>query len=94
MDWIEQEKQNQNIDKRAKAVAESYLKSASFKGRNITDVPTDSFSMVNRKFVTLNGVTGSRPPNPTIGQFYFDTTLGYPIWWDGSQFVDATGTPA
>ena len=26
------------------------------------------------------------------GQPYFDTTLGKPIWWSGSTWVDATGT--
>lgn len=27
-----------------------------------------------------------------VGSQMFDTTLGKPIWWDGSQWVDATGT--
>ena len=44
------------------------------------------------------GVTAARPtavPNGalTVGQFYFDTTLGQPIWWDGTQWVDAAGVP-
>ena len=38
-----------------------------------------------------NGVTGSRP-TPAIGQRYFDTTLGIPIWYDGVNWVNATGT--
>jgi hypothetical protein len=43
------------------------------------------------------GVTGSRPTAglPT-GVFYFDTALaagaGKPIWWNGTAWVDATGT--
>jgi hypothetical protein len=41
------------------------------------------------------GATGSRPKAQlTIGQTYFDTTLGKPVWWRGSVWVDATGTPA
>ena len=28
----------------------------------------------------------------TIGVSYFDTTLGRPIWWNGTNWVDATGT--
>lgn len=41
------------------------------------------------------GVTGDRPASQlTVGQTYFDTTLGFPVWWDGVQWVDATGTPA
>jgi hypothetical protein len=45
----------------------------------------------------LSGDTASRPigtvfiPLP-IGQFYFDTTLGLPIWWDGIQWINASGT--
>jgi hypothetical protein len=43
-----------------------------------------------------NGATADRPTqNLQIGQFYFDTdlgTTGKPIWYDGSDWVDATGT--
>ena len=31
-------------------------------------------------------------PRGTIYQFYFDTTINRPIWWNGTAFVDATGT--
>jgi hypothetical protein len=42
-----------------------------------------------------NGATADRPTqNLQVGQFYFDTTLGYPVWWDGADWVDATGTVA
>jgi hypothetical protein len=27
-----------------------------------------------------------------VGQFYFDTSLGIPIWWNGTNWVNATGT--
>lgn len=30
----------------------------------------------------------------TIGSMYFDTTLGNPIWWAATGWVDATGTAA
>ena len=26
-----------------------------------------------------------------VGQMFFDTTIGKPIWWNGSKWVDATG---
>jgi hypothetical protein len=40
-----------------------------------------------------SGITAERPvTNLQIGQFYFDTTLGFPIWYNGSDWVDATGT--
>tara|TARA_R110000764_G_scaffold172593_1_gene259416 strand:+ start:204 stop:1091 length:888 start_codon:yes stop_codon:yes gene_type:complete len=40
----------------------------------------------------IGGVTGSRPSTPHNYQTYFDTTLGKPIWYDGTNWVDATGT--
>lgn len=40
-----------------------------------------------------NGATAARPTTSlSEGQFYFDTTLGKPIWRHGSNWVDATGT--
>lgn len=43
--------------------------------------------------VPANGTTANRPAlNLQVGQFYFDTTLGYPIWYDGTNWVDSTGT--
>lgn len=39
------------------------------------------------------GLTANRPTlNLQIGQFYFDTTLGYPIWWNGTVWKNASGT--
>lgn len=50
------------------------------------------------------GPTAFRPvdqaaaPNPSVGCMYLDTDLaagaGKPVWWNGSGWVDATGTPA
>lgn len=46
--------------------------------------------------LVLNGTTANRPTIPAgslrIGISYFDTTLNKPIWWNGSAWVDATGT--
>jgi len=40
------------------------------------------------------GATTARPTTQlTVGQSYFDATLGQPIWWDGAQWIDATGAP-
>lgn len=45
--------------------------------------------------VAQSGITANRP---TVGLFvgrpYFDTTLGHPVWWDGTEWVDATGAAA
>jgi hypothetical protein len=47
--------------------------------------------------IPLSGVTANRPldsvqiPLP-IGQFYYDTTLDRPIWWNGTVWKKADGT--
>lgn len=40
------------------------------------------------------GTSSSRPEldSDDIGYYYFDTTLLKPIWWNGTTWVDATGT--
>ena len=38
------------------------------------------------------GATAERPLEPKLYEMFFDTDEGLPIWWDGSQWVDATGT--
>jgi len=39
------------------------------------------------------GTTALRPTDYLeVGQTYFDITLGIPIWWDGSDWVNASGT--
>lgn len=44
--------------------------------------------------VISSGITAVRPPlDPTsyIGSRFFDTTLGIPIWWNGTIWVNAVG---
>ena len=72
-------------------IIEKYQRGKGFTQEKLTDTPTDSLSVVNRRFVTLNGATGSRPTSSILGQYYFDTTLGYPVYWNGSTWVDGTG---
>ena len=57
------------------------------------------FNNLDNFLVTIstpqNGATADRPTqNLQLGQFYFDTTLGIPIWYNGTDWVDATGTVA
>jgi hypothetical protein len=40
---------------------------------------------------TLDRPIDTGPIKLRVGQFYFDTTLGLPIWWDGSDWIDAAG---
>lgn len=43
------------------------------------------------KPTTQAGISQTRPINQPIGTEYFDTTLGRPIWFNGSNWVDALG---
>jgi uncharacterized protein YjdB len=44
--------------------------------------------------VPASGTTANRPTeNLQVGQYYFDTNLGYPIYWNGSDWVNALGEP-
>lgn len=47
---------------------------------------------VQDKLNPKSGTTASRPTTTVVGYFYFDTTLGKPIWWSGSAWKDSTGT--
>ena len=39
------------------------------------------------------GTKTQRPTaNQQIGQQFFDTTLGIPIWWNGKNWINASGT--
>ena len=43
--------------------------------------------------VVRSTTTVGRPSAPAaIGTMMFDTTLGKPVWWNGTNWVDATGT--
>jgi hypothetical protein len=37
------------------------------------------------------GATSDRPTNVKVPYCYIDTTIGKPIWWNGTNWVDATG---
>ena len=37
------------------------------------------------------GTTLERPTNPAIAQPYYDTDLGYPIFWDGTNWKNFNG---
>lgn len=51
--------------------------------------------VINGRYQTIGAdLTANRPPTPKTGESFFDATLGKPIWWDGSGWVDATGATA
>lgn len=67
-------------------------------GANLRDVFHQVWDAVRRIVIAVNepmsGDTASRPSLALIvGDTFFDTDLGIPIWWDGTQWVNASGTP-
>lgn len=44
------------------------------------------------KRLTQQGATAVRPVAPVKGQFYYDETLGVPIWFNGTVWKNAAGT--
>lgn len=76
-----------------KLIVEEVKKQMNFTSRKLTDTPTDDLAVVNRKYVNLNGTTAQRPVSSVIGQKYFDTTLGYPIYRNiNYRWVNSVGS--
>lgn len=50
-----------------------------------------AWKQVNTDIFLKSGTTALRPSAPVAGQSYFDTTIGKPIWWNGTVWKDATG---
>jgi len=43
--------------------------------------------------VPPSGPTANRPTERLeVGQYYFDTTIGRPIYWNGTNWINAAGT--
>lgn len=80
MDEAKPQKNNEQLKSMIEETVKSMLASQLFTVRKLTDTPTDDLMVVNRKYVNLNGPTSQRPVSSIIGQQYFDTTLGYPIF--------------
>jgi hypothetical protein len=58
-------------------------------GKNLTWVLVGGSSITAQ-----GGTTGQRPVTPVTYQTYFDTTLGIPVWYTGTQWVNAAGVPS
>lgn len=61
---------------------------------DVGDLQTDVGNLQTDKQDISSGATLARPETPILGQMYFDTDLGIPIWWNGTIWVNATGTDA
>lgn len=81
------------IDEQALKVVTSYFKQNGFIDRKLADTPTDDLMVTPRKYVNMFGSVASRPQNSVIGQQFFNTTVGYPIFRNSNNaWVSATGS--
>ena len=62
--------------------------------KRIGDTPTDNLQLTPRGYINLSGTTALRPNSSiaSLGQQYFSTTLGKPIFFNGTNWVDATSS--
>ena len=52
-----------------------------------------TINAINTLSTPSAGTTGARPSTGLqVGQFYFDTTINRPIWWNGTNWINAAGT--
>lgn len=47
--------------------------------------------LVSPRLVLNGGTTAGRPASPATFEEYYDTTIGKPIWYNGTNWKDATG---
>lgn len=87
--------QENNIKKLIEEEVKKQLKkSDSFTSRKISDTPTDSLGLVNKKFVTMNGSVATRISSSvaTVGRFYLDTNTNIPMWKVTAGWVNGVGS--
>jgi hypothetical protein len=56
------------------------------------DLVTLAANLADLLTVNTGGTTAERPVTPILYQSFFDTTLGKPVWFDGTNWVDGAGT--
>jgi hypothetical protein len=65
-------------------------------------VSNSTLSSIVAPFIVLDGrtrmhfdfgISANRTASPSIGQVFYDTTLGYPIVYNGTQWTDFMGNP-
>lgn len=60
--------------------------------KDIVNLEISEVDVIHPAIVSSHGSSAQRPAIRSIGTMYFDTTLGKPIYWNGTNWVDATGT--
>lgn len=77
-DWLTISRMEESSLARSIAIGDQFM--AGITKKVLTDLETPA-----------SGNTASRPTTRPVGFSYFDTTLGYNIWWSGTNWVNASG---
>lgn len=81
------------IEEKFKRLVPDYLESKAFTQRKLSDTPTDNLQVVPRKYVNMNGSIASAPIGSIIGQQYFASDLGYPVFKNAnSRWANSVGS--
>ncbi len=86
--------QKQEVKNMVQEMIKENDSSSSFREARSVPTPTDSYSIVNRRYVTLNGVVADRPRSSvaTVGQPYFATDTAIPMTFDGDNWRNGVGS--
>lgn len=72
-------------------IADNSFNSVTTNYQNI-DAATQLNNLFEPSLVERVATTATRPIGKFVGERLFDSTLGKPIWWNGTAWKDATGT--
>lgn len=84
-------------EKQVKTIVAEMLRdydNAAFKKHRTVATPVDSYSVVNRRYVTLNGDVANRPKSSvaTVGQPYFANDTSIPMVFNNVDWVNGVGS--
>lgn len=80
--------------KEIQSIIKEYFQSVAFTDRKLTDTPTDNLSVVNRKYVNLNGAVADRPVSSvaSVGQSYYATDTNIPMTYSAGGWRNGVGS--
>ena len=80
--------------KEVQGIIKEYLQSAAFTAEKVTDTPTEALSVVNRKYVNLNGAVTDRPKSSvaSVGQSYYATDTNIPMTYSVGGWRNGVGS--
>ena len=86
--------ENKIDKKQVQSIIKDYMQKDGFSDRKLTDTPTDALSVVNRKYVNLNGAVADRPKSSvaSVGQSYYATDTNIPMTYSAGGWRNGVGS--